>query len=64
MAISEKKAVESAKVLVEFCKEQLGCQNCIFRQFGADRWSCQIEAYDLSDTIDNIAAKKRNHGYL
>lgn len=33
MAISNKKAVESAKVLVEFCKEQPGCQNCIFHKW-------------------------------
>ena len=64
MAISNKKAVDAAKVLVEFCKEQVGCQNCIFRKFGADSWNCQIEAYDLRDTIDNINAKKINHGYL
>lgn len=64
MAISNKKAVDAAKVLVEFCKEQVGCQNCIFRQFWADGWNCQIEAYDLRDTIDNINAKKINHGYL
>ena len=59
MAISNKKAIESAKVLVEFCKEQPGCQNCIFHKFGADHWKCQIEAYDLRDTIDNITAKKK-----
>ena len=54
MAISNKKAVDAAKVLVEFCKEQPGCQNCIFRRFGADRWNCQIEVYDLRDTLDNM----------
>ena len=45
--ISNKKALACAETLVEFCKEQAGCQNCIFRQFGADHWNCQIEAYDL-----------------
>lgn len=62
--ISSKKAVAAAETLVEFCKEQPGCQNCIFRQFGADRWNCQIDAYDLRETLGNIQAKKRNRGYL
>ena len=39
MAISSKKALEAAKVIVDFCNEQKGCQNCIFRLYGADRWS-------------------------
>lgn len=64
MGITNKKAVEAAKVLVEFCEKQAGCQNCIFRQFGADHWNCQIEAYDLRDTLDNIKGKSINHGYL
>lgn len=64
MAITSKKATEAAKVLVEFCKEQAGCQNCIFRQFGADHWNCQIEAYDLRETLANINWKKKNYGYL
>ena len=64
MAISNKKAVDAAKVLVEFCKEHPGCQNCIFRRFGADRWNCQIEVYGLRETLDNIGIKKNNHGYL
>ena len=62
--ISATKAVSCAETLVQFCKEQPGCQNCIFRQFGADHWNCQIDAYDLRDTLSNIQAKKRNHGYL
>ena len=47
MAISNKKAVDAAKVLVEFCKEQPGCQNCIFRRFGADR--CLLYTSDAAD---------------
>lgn len=62
--ISDKKALACAETLVEFCKEQAGCQNCIFHQSGGDHWNCQIEAYDLRDTLDNIKGKKRNHGYL
>ncbi len=64
VGISNKKAMEAAKVLLKFCEEQSGCQNCIFRRFGADRWNCQIEAYDLRDTLDNIKRKKSNRGYL
>ena len=62
--ISARKAVSCAETLVQFCKEQPECQNCIFRKFGADHWNCQIEAYDLRDVLANIAAKKRNRGYL
>ncbi len=51
-------------MLVEFCKEQASCQNCIFHQFGADHWNCQIEAYDLRETLANINGKKKNYGYL
>ena len=62
--ITDKKAVESAKTLVEFCKQQCGCQNCIFRAFGADHWNCHIEAFDLQDIIWNMEAKKKNRGYI
>ena len=62
--VNNKKALESAKTIVEFCKEQNGCQNCIFRQFGADSWNCHIKAFDLRDVLENIERKKRNHGYL
>lgn len=64
MAISNKKAVEAAKTLIDFCKEQRGCQNCIFRKFGADHWECNIETFDLRDVLWNIEAKKKNHGYI
>lgn len=62
--ISSKKALESAQVIADFCKEQRGCQNCIFREFGADHWKCHIDAFDLQDVLFNIEAKKRNRGYL
>lgn len=62
--ISTNKALESAKVIVEFCKEQRGCQNCIFRLHGADHWKCHIEAFDLQDVLSNIEAKKKNRGYI
>lgn len=62
--ISNKKVLECAETLVQFCKEQRGCQNCIFRQFGADRWNCHIDAFDIREVLDNIKTKKKNHGYL
>lgn len=40
--VSNKKALDCAETLVQFCKEQNGCQNCLFRKFGADRWDCHI----------------------
>lgn len=63
MAISNKKALEAAKVVADYCKEQVSCQNCIFRLFGAENWHCAIGAFDLRDVLSNIEAKK-NHGYL
>lgn len=62
--ITDKKAIECAKTLVEFCKQQGGCQNCIFRAFGADHWNCHIEAFDLRDILWNMEAKKKNRGYI
>ena len=64
MSISSKKALESAKVLVDYCKEQKKCQNCIFRQHGADHWNCQIEAFDIREVLGNVEAKKKNHGFI
>jgi hypothetical protein len=62
--ISSKKALESAQVIADFCKEQRGCQNCIFREHGADSWKCHMDAFDLRDVLSNIEAKKKNRGYL
>ena len=62
--VSANKAVESAKVIVDYCKQQRGCQNCIFRLHGSDHWKCNIEAFDLQDVLSNIAAKKKNRGYI
>ena len=64
MGISNKKALEAAKVIADFCKEQCGCQNCIFRLYGADHWKCHMESFDLQDVLRNIEAKKKNNGYL
>ena len=62
--ISSKKALESAQTLSDFCKEQKGCQNCIFREFGSDSWKCIICVFDLQEVILNIEAKNKNRGYL
>ena len=62
--ISSKRALESAQVIADFCKEQRGCQDCIFREYGADSWKCHIDAFDLQDVLSNIEAKKKNRGYL
>lgn len=62
--ISAKKAVEAANVIAEYCKQQRGCQNCIFRKSGAESWNCHIETFDLQDVLWNIEAKKKNRGYL
>lgn len=62
--ISSKKALDSAKVISDFCTEQKGCQNCIFRKYGAGSWKCHISAFCLQDVLSNIEAKKKNGGYL
>ena len=62
--ISSKRALESAQVIANFCKEQRGCQNCIFREYGADSWKCHIDAFDLQDVLSNIEVKEKNRGYL
>ena len=62
--ISNKKALESAKLIAEYCKERISCQNCIFRLYGAEHWKCHIEAFDLQDVLSNIEAKKKKHGYI
>ena len=62
--ISNKKVLEAVKVITEFCQEQTGCQNCIFRKHGADRWKCHVEAFILQDVLRNIEAKKKHGGYI
>ena len=62
--VRNKQAVEAAQTIVDFCKQQKSCQNCIFRMHGADHWKCHIEVFDLRDVLTNINAKKKNYGYL
>jgi hypothetical protein len=62
--ISQNKALECAKVIVDYCEEQDSCQKCIFRKYGGDSWGCNLDAFDLRDVLENIEAKKKNHGYI
>lgn len=62
--ISNKKVVEAAKVVAEYCKEQSGCQNCIFRLYGCEEWHCAIGAFTIRDVLSNIETKKKKHGYI
>lgn len=57
--ISDKKVVEAAKVVAEYCKEQQSCQNCIFRLYGCEEWHCAIGAFAIQDVLSNIEAKKK-----
>lgn len=58
------KVLKAANEIAEFCKKQRGCQNCIFREFGADSWRCHIDAFDLQEVLRNIEAKRKAGGYL
>lgn len=62
--ISDKSALEAAEKIVQYCKQQRGCQNCIFRKFGNDHWECEISAFDMRDALSNREAKKKNYGYI
>ncbi len=62
--MTDKKALEHAQAIVDYCKSRKSCQNCIFRLYGADHWKCHIEAFDLQDVLNNIQAKKKNRGYI
>lgn len=62
--ISDKKAIEAAEIIVRFCWEQKGCQNCIFREYGSDHWKCVIGSFELRDVLGNMAAKRKNKGCI
>lgn len=62
--ISNKKVVEAAIVVANYCKEQQSCQNCIFRLCGCENWHCAIGAFEIQDVLSNIEAKKKNCGYI
>lgn len=56
--ISDKKAIESAKIIIEYCKER-HCQNCIFRQFVCDHWECHIDVFNLREVLYNLEEKRK-----
>jgi hypothetical protein len=58
------KVLGAVQELIDFCNEQQRCQNCIFREFGADSWKCHIDAFDLREVLSNIEAKRKRGGYL
>lgn len=62
--ISQKKVVKATKIVAEYCQEQKGCQNCVFRLFGCENWHCTIGAFEIRDVLSNIEAKKKHHGYI
>lgn len=62
--ISDKKLLEAVQVLTDYCRTQRGCQNCILRAYGASEWDCSISTFELREVLENIAARKRHHGYL
>lgn len=62
--MTNKKVLDAVQTIIDFCEEQNGCQNCIFRKFGADHWNCHIDAFDLAEVKRQIEAKKKNRGYL
>ena len=64
--MTDKKALEHAQVLVDFCKSQKGCQNCIFRFHGCDHWKCQmnIDLFDMREAEGNIEAKRKHNGWI
>lgn len=62
--VGRKQVLDAAKVVVQYCCQQSSCQNCIFRQYGADHWECNIRAFDLREVLSNAEAKAKNHGYI
>ena len=62
--MTQNKALESAKNIVDYCKEQSSCQNCIFRKYGAESFDCNIKAFDVQEVLSNIQAKKKNNGWI
>lgn len=62
--MTDKKALDCAKIIVAYCEEQKCCQNCIFRKHGGDHWDCFIKVFDMREVVSNFEAKKKNHGYI
>ena len=65
--MTDSAAIKAAQELRKFCGESDGCQNCVFREFGTDRWGCLIGEpgwWEVNEARDNLQTKRRNHGYL
>lgn len=68
--MTDAKAIEYAEALVDFCKKQKGCQNCVFRLCHGDHWDCYIDeglmafVYGADEVRSNLEAKRKNHGYI
>lgn len=65
--ITDKKALNCIDTMLEYCSEQRehkGCQNCIFRKYGADRWYCNLGQFDFREVRSNYEAKRKNHGWI
>ena len=62
--VNDRRAVEAAQTISDYCHQQRGCQNCIFRLHGAEHWKCHIKAFDLREVLSNINAKKKNGGWI
>lgn len=62
--MNNKEILNAATVITNYCESQRSCQNCIFRKYGVEHWNCHIYAFDLQNVLNNIEAKKKNHGWL
>lgn len=62
--VTNKQALCAAQTIANYCQQQRGCQNCIFRKHNSDHWKCEICAFELRNVLGNIEAKKKNHGYI
>ena len=60
--MTDAKAIACAEALIQFCNEQRGCRNCVFR--GHESWRCNISAYTFQNEYNsaevnaNYAAKR------
>ncbi len=66
--MTDRKAIECAKALSQFCSEQSGCQKCVFRKYGSDSWRCLLNDFiqylDTDEIERNYNAKRKNYGYF
>lgn len=62
--MTRKKVLDAAQTIVDYCKEQPSCQNCIFREYSPEHWECYIQAFDIQDVLCNIKSKQAHHGFV